>query len=249
VDRPGVSPARQAGLPASSGDSAGRLARGPWRAAFFALGTVAIAAIAVWAVLGSSLLVVRSVHVTGSGAVPASEVIRAAGIARGTPLARLDTAAAAGRVERITLVQSARVSKRWPDSVVIDVTMRTPALAVASGGGYELIDRFGVVLGHAAQQPPGLVLLSPAPGSLRGNPAVQAAATVLGQLPPQVRAQVTGVTAASPDAVTLYLRGGITVVWGDTSRAATKAAELNILMATRATFYDLSDPNTAVTGG
>jgi len=49
--------------------------------------------------------------------------------------------------------------------------------------------------------------------------------------------------------VTLSLRGGITVVWGGTDRSAAKAAELEILMRTNASSYNLSDPNTAVTGG
>jgi cell division protein FtsQ len=78
---------------------------------------------------------------------------------------------------------------------------------------------------------------------------VLAAVTVLGQLPRQVRGQVTTVSAASPDAVTLYLRGGITIVWGSTSQPTTKAAELVILMRTKASYYNLSDPATAVTGG
>lgn len=217
---------------------------------FFIVTGVAIVLVAVWALLGSSLFVVRSVSVTGSGAVPAAEVIRAAGIAPGTPLTRVDTAAVARRVEGITQVQSARVSKHWPDSVVIAVTDRTPALAVASPAGFALIDKFGVVISQVARQPPGLVLLTPAPAltSLRGSRAVLAAVTVLGQLPPQVRPQVTAVTAASADAVTLHLRGGITVVWGGTDRAGAKAAELRILISTRATFYNLSDPYTAVTG-
>jgi hypothetical protein len=49
--------------------------------------------------------------------------------------------------------------------------------------------------------------------------------------------------------VTLDLRGGITVLWGGTDRPEPKAAELAILMRTRATYYDLSDPGSAVTGG
>jgi cell division protein FtsQ len=229
-----------------------RRAGGHWKAAFFVLTGAAILAIAVWALLGSSLLVVRSVSVTGSGTVPAAEVIRAADIAPGTPLSRVDTAAVARRVEGITQIQSARVSKHWPDSIAIAVTDRTPALAVASQAGFALIDKFGVAVSRQARRPPGMVLLTPAPpalASLRGSPAVMAAVTVLGQLPPQVRPLVTAVTAASPDAVTLHLRGGITVVWGGTDRAGAKAAELRILMSTRATFYDLSDPSTAVTGG
>jgi cell division protein FtsQ len=224
---------------------------GPWKAAFFALAAVAILGIGVWAVLGSSLLVVRSVTVTGSGAVPRAEVLRAARIAAGTPLARVNTAAVASRVERITQVQSAQVSRDWPDTVVIAVTPRTPALAVQSPGGYTLIDKFGVAISSVTQQPPGMVLLAQAPpvASLRGSRAVLAAVTVLGQLPPQVRGLVTTVTAASPEAVTLHLRGGITVVWGGTGRPAAKAAELSILMHSGASFYDLSDPATVVTGG
>jgi cell division protein FtsQ len=233
------------------GAAAPRSGGGRWKTAFFALTGVAIAAIAVWALLGSSLFVVRHVTVTGSGSVPSAEVIHAAGIAPGTPLARVNATAAARRVEQLTQIRSARVSKHWPDSVVIAVTDRTPALAVASGTGFALVDEFGVVVSHAPRQPPGLVLMTPAPpvASLRGSPAVMAAATVLGQLTPQVRAEVTAVSAASPTAVTLHLRGGVTVVWGSTGRAAAKAAELQILMGTRATFYNLSDPYTAVTGG
>jgi cell division protein FtsQ len=225
---------------------------GPWRAAFFALTAAAILAAAVWALLGSSLLVARSVRVTGAPAAQRAEVLRAAGIATGTPLIRISTSAVARRVEQITQIQSARVSRDWPDSVVIAVTERTPALVVASGAGYALIDRFGVVIGHVATRPPRLTLLTSGPAdlaSLRGSPAIAAAVTVLRQLPPSIRAQVRGVAAPSADAVTLDLGHGITVLWGGTDRPAAKAAELAILMRGKADFYNLADPDTAVTGG
>jgi len=220
------------------------------RVVFLALAAAAIVAVAIWALLGSGLFAVRSVTVTGAGAVPRAEVLRAAGIKPGTPLARLDTAAVARRVEQITQVQSAQVSRDWPDSVTIVIRERTPVLAVASGDGFALIDRSGVVLGHASRRPAGMVLFTAAdPGSLHGSPAVGAAVTVLRQLPPSIRRLVRAVAAPSPDAVTLSLRGGITVVWGGTDRSAAKAAELEILMRTNASSYNLSDPNTAVTGG
>jgi cell division protein FtsQ len=207
---------------------------------------------AIWALLGSSLLVVRSVQVTGNHLVPRAEVLAAAAIKPGTPLARLNTAAIARRVERITQVQTARVSRHWPDAVVITVQERTPALAVASGGGYALIDKFGVVVRSVARRPGGMVLLAssaPPLASLRGSPAVMAAVTVLQQLPEPIRALVRAVAARSAATVTLDLRGGITVLWGGTDRPAPKAAELAILMRTRAVYYDLSDPGTAVTSG
>ena len=218
---------------------------------FFGLAAVVIVAVAAWAVLGSGLFAVRSVTVTGAGAVPRAEVLRAAGIVPGTPLARVNTAAVARRVEQITQVQSAQVSRDWPDSVTIVIRQRTPVLAVASEGGFALVDRFGVVLGHAARRPAGMILLTTAADleSLRGSPAVGAAVTVLRQLPPSIRRLVRAVAAPSPDAVTLSLRGGITVLWGGTGRPTAKAAELEMLMRTKASSYDLSDPNVAVTGG
>jgi cell division protein FtsQ len=226
---------------------------GPWKAAFFAVTGAAIVAGAVWALLGSSLLVVRSVSVTGNHRVSRAEVLQAAGVDPGTPLVRIDTAAVARRVERITQVQSARVSRHWPDAVVITIQERTPALAVASGGGYALIDKFGVAVSQVARRPHGMIVLASAPSSaaltsLRGSPAVLAAVTVLQQLPARIRGLVRGLAAPSASAVTLDLRGRITVVWGGTDRPAAKAAELAILMRTKATYYDLSDPGTAVTG-
>jgi cell division protein FtsQ len=225
----------------------------PWKAAFFALMAAAIIAGAVWALLGSSLLVVRSVAVTGIHLVPRAEVLRAAGLRPGTPLARINTDSVARRVEQITQVQSARVTKRWPDAVVITVRERRPELAVPSDGGFALIDRFGVVVSQVARRPHGMVVLALAPSSslasLRGSAAVQAAVAVLQQLPARIRALVRKVAAASAITVTLDLRGGITVVWGGADRPVAKAAALAILIRAKATYYDLSDPGTAVTGG
>jgi cell division protein FtsQ len=225
---------------------------GRWKAAFFTLTAAAIAAATGWALLGSSLLVARSVRVTGAPQAQRAEVLSAAGIALGTPLIRIDPAAVARRVERIPQIQSAEISRDWPDTVLIAVRERTPALAVPAGAGFALVDRFGVVVSRVARRPPGMVLLGAPPAdlaALRGSPAIGAAVTVLHELPPSIRRLVRAVTAPSAGAVTLDLQHGVTVLWGGTGEPAAKAAELAILMRTRASFYDVSDPATAVTGG
>jgi len=235
--------------------------RGPWKAVLFAVAAAAIVAALVWGLLGSSLLVVRTVAVhtvtaRGPSAAPSAvvsraEVLRAARVEPGTPLARVNTAAVARRVERITQVQSATVARDWPDALVITIRTRTPELAVPSGSGFALVDRFGVVVRQVASRPAGMVVLYSAPPAptLRGSQAVRAAVTVLQQLPPRIRRLVRWVAAPSAEAVTLHLRGGVRVLWGGTDRPSEKAAELTILMRSKALSYDLSDPTTAVTGG
>ena len=199
-----------------------------------------------WSLLGSSLMVVRHVEVTGAGPlVPAATVRSAAAIPLRTPLARLDTAAAARRVERLAPVLTARVTRSFPDTVVIAVQQRTPVLAVAVASGYHLIDEYGVTVTSAGSEPPGMPLLIGLPPA-RGSPAVRAAALVIRDLPAWLRYRVRSVSATA--SVTLQLSGGITVTWGGPGQVAEKAAELEVLLRTSARVINLSDPATAVTG-
>ncbi len=220
----------------------------PWRAAFLVVLAVVIVAGAGWALLGSSLLVVRHIQVSGNRGLPASAVSAASGIQPGTPLARLNSAVAQRRVERLPLVLSAQVSRAWPDTVVIAVRERTPELAVAVRGGFEQVDLYGVVVRTAAARPAGMPLLTAPPAQLRGSPQVRAAAGVLARLPAALRARVLAVTDTAADGVTLHLRRQVTVRWGNASRSAAKATELAGLLRTGAHYIDVSSPQVAVTG-
>jgi len=219
----------------------------PVRAAFLTALILAILAGAAWALLGSSLLVVRHVVVTGNRLVTAAQVRTAARIPAGQPLARVDTGAAAHRVERIAAVLSVTVRRSWPDTVVITVRERTPVLAVRAAGGYDLVDEHGVIVRWAAHRPAGMAVLTAPLAGLRGSSGVRAAALVLRQLPAQLRAQIVAVSAPSATAVTLHLNGRVTVLWGGIGHAAQKWAELELLFKTHARSYDVSDPSTAVT--
>ena len=243
---------------ASAGPRAQRsLARtpSPWRTAFFGLAIVGVVAGVAWVLLSSPLLVVRSVVVTGTHLVAASEVRAAAGIPAGLPMIRVDTGAVAGRVEGITQVASAQVTRSWPDRIVIAVRERTPSLAVpvpssvSASGGYDLIDGSGVIVRWARVRPRTMPLYqtTAVPAALRGNPAVAASVTVLDQVPAWISRSTLVVAAPSPQDVTLRLSGRVTIVWGDADRPTAKAAVLAILMHTHARYYDVSAPGTAVT--
>jgi cell division protein FtsQ len=246
----------EAGVPIPAGAGAegaaragGRRRRDPWRTAFFGVLVLAILAGAAWALLGSSLLVVRHERVAGNHDLSPAAVLAAAGVRHGTPMASVDTGAAARRVEQITQVLSATVARSWPDTLVITVVLRTPALAVASSGQFALIDGSGVTVRVSPRRPAGMPLLTHPPAQLRGSGGVRAAVTILGRLPRHLRRLIESVSAPSADTVTFTLRGGITVVWGAAGHDAAKAAELAVLMRTRARYYDVSDPMTAVTQG
>jgi cell division protein FtsQ len=222
--------------------------KSPWRTAFFALAGIGIIAGVAWALLGSRLLVVRSVAITGTHLVPESEVDGVADVPLGTPLAQVDPATVARRVESIRQVASATVTKSWPDGLTITVRERVPAVAVRmAGGGYDLVDQAGVIVRWAKAKPAGLPLLSTSVpgGDLRNDPGVTTAAAVLGELPRWLSESVASVTSSGP--VTLRLRDGKTVVWGDADRAAVKARELAILMRDPARYFDVSAPGTAIT--
>jgi cell division protein FtsQ len=228
--------------------------RTPWRAAFFALAGFGIVAGVAWALLGSRLLVVRSVSVTGTHLVTQAQVLAAADVPLGTPLMRVNTAQVARRVEAIRQVASASVTKDWPDHLAITVKERVPVVAVRmAGGGYDLVDASGVIVRWSQARPALLPLFmtSLSGGALRGDPALAQTSAVLAELPSWLSKSVAQVaaagTAAVDEQVTLYLRDRKTVVWGGPDGAARKDKELAILMRTPARYVDVSAPGTVVT--
>lgn len=236
-------------------------ARKPWRAAFFALAGVGIVAGVAWVLLGSRLLVVRSVTVTGAHLVTSGQVIAAADVPLGTSLIGVDAGQVVRRVEGIRQVASASVAKDWPDHLVITVRERVPVVAVQmAGGGYDLVDPDGVLVVWARAKPAGLprYLTSAGGSALRGDPGLATAAAVLAELSPALSKQVTEVSASQAPTgpggttgetyqVLLGLRGGKTVLWGGTDQAAQKNRELAALLSGPAHYFDVSAPGTVVT--
>lgn len=234
----------------TSGGQSSRRGRQPphdlWKAIVVLLALTAIIAVLAWALLASRFFVVRSVAVTGLHRASRSQVLRAARIGMGLPLIRVDTAAAARRVDAIRQVQSAQVSRSWPDGVVIRVTERTPVLAIRDGRGFDLIDGSGVVVTSVQRRPAGIPKFLPY-GPVRGNATVAAAAAVSRELPGWLYQRLRSITAPAVDDVTLHLTGGVTVVWGGRGGAAVKERVLAALMRTHASFYDVSSPSVAAT--
>ncbi|RFS85304.1 cell division protein FtsQ [Actinomadura spongiicola] len=220
-------------LPAADADPADAPRRHPnrWKAVLVTLLVLGALGAVTWVLLGSRLLVVRHVEVTGSALAPRDRIVAAAGVDLGTPMARLATGAVRERVERLREVESAEVERDWPGTVRIVVRERVPVAVVERGGRYHQVDRNGVVVADGESRPAGLPTLTVAsPGP--SDKASLAALAVLSGLPEQVRGRLSEVAATGPGAVTLHMRGGQMVVWGADERAYEKIRLLEALWRT-----------------
>jgi len=215
----------------------------------------AVAAIAglVWAVLFSSLLAVRDVEVIGLSQEAALEggaqVITAAAIPEGEPIARLDTGSAAARVAALPWVDGVEVRRAWPNSIVLAVTERTPVAVVESVDPFDPdgepirqgVDESGVVF----DPPGGLWLTDPV---IRGEPrAIPEAVAVVASIPEDIERRVRDVQAVSPDDIRLRLGNDAIVRWGNADEAEFKAEVLAALLPRRAKGYDVSAPRLPTT--
>lgn len=222
-----------------------------WKVAFVTLLVLGVLGAAGWVLLGSKLLVVRHVEVTGTKLAPRDRVEAAAGISLGSPMARLDTGAVRGRVERLREVASARVERSWPATVRIVVTERTPRAVVAGRDGrYYQLDASGVTVTDGTSRPPGLPLLSVAsPGP--SDPSSLAALRVVEALPGALRQKLAEVQAPSPEAVTLRLSDGLSIVWGSNERTSEKLRLVDALRHSAAgrsaNTIDVSSPEVVTT--
>ena len=209
--------------------------------------TLALAAGGVWVAFFSPVFAFSSSAVVVSGEdgtlVTADSVRSSIASFEGVPLTRLNTQAVARAVESNVAVRSARVSRRWPTSLRVSVTMRTGMAVEAASGGYWLVDDQGI----AFQQVPsaGDYPLATLPED-RATGAADIA-SVLGALDEATRAQVSAVTSTGTQ-VNFTLRGGQTVKWGTRGDAPQKARVLATLLANvQASTYDVSSPNHPVT--
>ncbi|MFI7574203.1 cell division protein FtsQ/DivIB [Micromonospora sp. NPDC049497] len=211
----------------------------PWAVA---AGVVALVGLVAWTLFGTGLFGVREVRVSGGELVTPVQVRNAAAVPDGAPLARVDLEATARRIGRLPAVERATVTRDWPDALVVTVTERTAVAAVPHDGQFEVIDVTGVVFRSLPEQPAGLPLVRVAePGP--ADPGTRAALEVLAALTPRLRTELADVTVEGLARITLRLRGGREVVWGDATRGEDKARVATALLDRDADRIDVSVPD------
>ena len=221
--------------------------RRPWRRAFAGLVAATVVAVLVWVLGWSSILGVSKVEVSGATGAEASAVAELVDVPIGTPLARVDTDAAAARVrERITVAEVS-VRRAWPSTLAVDIVLRTPAIVVRNPQGQlEVVDAEGVSFGVVKAAPKGVPVVKAVGAKGATREALQSALALLNALPSDLSSQVSGITVSSANLVTFTL-GKRTVVWGSGADSERKVAILTALLPTKAKVIDVSAPETPVT--
>jgi len=208
------------------------------RALWWALGAVVVA-VAVYVVAFSPVLAARTVAVTGTRVLTKQDVLAAAAVDVGTPLARVDTTAVAARVAGLPAVAEVTVLRNWPNTVQISVTERKPRLAIPAANGYLVADASGVVFEAVADAPSGLVLVD-APVTDRA--LLVDVGTVFSALSADTAARVSRVQADTRDSIVLRLSDGSRVIWGSAEQSALKSRVVDDLLPLGGTVFDVSAP-------
>ncbi len=200
-----------------------------------------------WLVFYSTALEVDTIEVRGAVLLSSETVEGVLAIPEGTPLARVDLAAAESALENISQIESARVSRDWPSTLVVQLTERSALAAVDVSGTMWLVDRSGVLFAQVSAVPEGVVPLRVE----RAGPddrATLAGLDVITALSPAIKMILVLVSAPSPTQIELELTDGRTVIWGSPDGSVRKSQILAGLLAggVVGTVYDVSSPTSAV---
>ena len=122
-----------------------RKKRGRMTLYYVLIGIVAIAAVSILSV--TVLFNISSFVVTGETAYSDEEIVAACGIDKGDNLMRINIGEAEEQiVSKLVYIDSARISRGFPNRLVINVEPAQPALSFAAGGSYYVISERGRLL-------------------------------------------------------------------------------------------------------
>ncbi|MFN2518781.1 MAG: cell division protein FtsQ/DivIB, partial [Jatrophihabitantaceae bacterium] len=215
------------------------------RFAVVLLVVIAVSGGAAYVALGTDVVAVKSVKVSGTSAISRSAVLTAAHVPMGTPMVRLDAAAIRDRVlGALPVVADVSVRRQWPSTVRLVITERTPAAAVPQAGRYTIVDRTSMPYRTVSTSPPGLaVLLVSRPGT--ADESTLAALAVLDSLPTYLRRLLLRIEAPTAQQVQLLLRDKRRIIWGSAGDADAKVAVVRVLLTRPGAIIDVSSPGLA----
>ncbi|MDR3685698.1 MAG: FtsQ-type POTRA domain-containing protein [Coriobacteriia bacterium] len=196
-------------------------------AAVLAVVAVAWALSALWR---APLFTVDTIKVTGVSHLTSADVLALAAVPKDATLLHLAPSEIEQRVEASPWVSSAKVSRSFPHTLVVDVVERVPiALADAGARGQWFVSGDGHWVARRSKEPTGALVpikdvpgLVPVAGAKNASGELNNALAVIGGLSPQLKAQLAFVSAPSVQATVLVLKNQIQVFVGSADEITKK---------------------------
>ncbi|TGE32682.1 cell division protein FtsQ/DivIB [Desulfosporosinus sp. Sb-LF] len=172
--------------------------------------------------LRSSAFAVEHVMVQGLKLIPENEILKLAYGIQGQNLFLLDQQGLGHKISLHPLVQSVQFQRKLPQTLVIQVTERTPVALVVVPKGVLEVDAQGFFLRRLESWPKtdhpvitGINLTDTVgPGQNLMNPSLTSALSLLGQAPPELLTQIGELHLNTSQQMTLYLNSGVEVRLG-----------------------------------
>lgn len=198
-------------------------------AGLVALLLVAMIGTIAWAIGWSNLLDAQKVEVVGLTTLAPEQVTSRARVPLGTPLVRLDVDAVRERTEQVPQIKSAKVSRRFPHTIRIEVVERVPVLALLQEQQILLVDETGKGYTEVPQAPAGLRTATLASAShaddLMRRDLVALAQGLTGPL------AEGNIRVETRDAILVLLPSGVTVFLGSVEQLDLKLNVASKLLA------------------
>jgi len=207
---------------------------------FAAMALVALAAIwglvALWR---APIFSVDTTTVSGNSRLNTEQVLARATVPQDATLLRLPKGAITDRLLADPWIAEARVDRKFPHSLHIEIVERTPVATVDAGGtNIWLIDGTGMWLAKRSAEDSGTMPvvrdienLAPKAGVASNSPELRNVLAVLAGLSPELRAKVRSVSAPSIDRTALILPRGVQVFFGSAEDVAKKDTVARTILA------------------
>ncbi|MDX6278918.1 MAG: cell division protein FtsQ [Nocardioidaceae bacterium] len=222
-----------------------------WRRTVAIAGGILVVGVLAWLVWFSSFFAVRTVAVDGETTLKQSQILAAADVRAGQPLARVDTAAIEARVASMSRIQDVFVSRSWPHTIRIKVVERKAIAYATIDGEIRAVDRYGIDFRTYSKPPKGLlevrVNVFDARRRQQTLAAVAAVVNLIDTKDRGLRNHVQNISAGSRDSIVLNLTRGRTVTWGSGANLTRKLSVLKSLLGIKARVYDVSAPDQPTT--
>ena len=189
----------------------------------------------------SDLFHVNNVQINGVSHLTSQEITEIAAVPADSTLLRLDAAGSKQRLEDNAWVQSATIHRSLPDTIVIDVTERTPGAVVRINDKQTWVISTDSSWLSAATEDDwnndmriidvSNSIAQPVSGSECTDGGIKNALAILDGISDDLKSQIQSISAESSIKTSLNLKNGITVAFGDSSNIQLKEAAINELLS------------------